>query len=170
MEHLQGALDNYSRNLATPRSEPPPRLQLSYADLSIGDLLTVLQLRAGVLAAVVSAAAPTARGFHSWGRPDPPGYVAIGCVENFLHTDDIAGGLGVTYQPLQGLCQRALARLFPWAPTDVDPWSALRCVTGRLDLPGYGRTPSNWAWHSAPLAEWDGTIKTRESYSHRPGG
>jgi hypothetical protein len=54
----------------------------------------------------------------------------------------------------------SLGRLFPWAPTDVDPWAALRWVAGRLDLPSYGRTPPTWAWYASPLTEWDGTVKT----------
>jgi hypothetical protein len=133
--------------------------------LSVGELLTVMQLRAGVLAAVATAAAPTARGFHPWGQPDPPGYISIACVEILLHTEDIGRSLGQTLQPPEALCRRALARLFPWAPTDVDPWSTLQWATGRQTLPGYADTPANWAWHSAPIAEWDGTIKTRASYS-----
>ena len=60
--------------------------------------------------------------------------------------------------------RRAIRRLFPWAPTDVDPWSALRWATGRLDLPGHGRLGPDWAWQAAPLSEWDGTLKTRASY------
>ena len=167
LEHLVYALDHYSLFLAIPSRENPPRARNSYPDLSNGQLLVIMQRRAAVLAAVVTAAAPTARGFHGMGSPDPAGYVAMACVETLLHTDDIGRSLGQTGQPPEVLCRRALGRLFPWAPTNVDPWSALRWATGRLDLPGYARTPPNWAWHASPLAEWDGTTKTRDSYAVR---
>jgi uncharacterized protein (TIGR03083 family) len=170
LEHLVLALDRYSFYLATPSSEPAPRTPNRYPNLSNDELLTILRLRAGVLATVVSGSASTARGYHVWGRPDPPGYVAMACVEIILHTGDVSRGLGVAYQPPDELCQHALARLFPWAPTAIDPWSTLQYVTGRLDLPGYGRTASDWAWHSSPLAEWDGTIKTQDSYSDKLRG
>jgi hypothetical protein len=119
-----------------------------------------MQLRAGVLAAVAEAAAPTARGFHVSGRPDLTGFLAMGCVETLLHADDVGRSFGQALQSPEAICRRVLARLFPWVPTDVDPWAALRWATGRLDLPGYGRTPPNWSWHSSPVEEWDGTVKT----------
>jgi len=164
LEHVVYCLDSYSLFLATPSPERPPRPRNPYPELSSGELLVIMQRRAAVLAAVVTAAAPTARGFHIWGQPDPSGYIAIACVETLLHTDDISRGLGRAWQPPDALCQRILARLFPWAPNDVDPWSALRWATGRQALSGYGDTPANWAWHASPLAEWDGTVKTRDSY------
>ena len=167
LEHLVYALDHYSLFLATPSPENPPRARNSYPDLSNGELLVIMQRRAAVLAAVATAAAPTARGFHNWGQPDPSGYIAMACVEILLHTDDIGRGWGQTWQPPDALCRRALGRLFPWAPTAVDPWSALRWATGRQTLPGYADTPADWAWHASPLAEWDGTTRTRGSYAVR---
>jgi uncharacterized protein (TIGR03083 family) len=167
LEHLVLAFDRYCLNLATPSQERAPRTPNRYPDLSNGELLVIMQRRAAVLAAVVTAAAPTARGFHPMGSPDPAGYVGIACVEIMVHTDDIGRGLGQTWQPPEALCRRALGRLFPWAPTDVDPWSALRWATGRQSLPGYADTSARWAWHASPLAEWDGTTKTRDSYAVR---
>lgn len=167
LEHLVEAHDVYSLNLATPSGERIPSTSNRYPSLSNGELLTIMRRRAGIMAAVASAAAPTDRGYHGSGRPDPTGYIAMACVETIIHTDDIARGLGLTYQPPSALCQRLIARLFPWAPTDIDPWSTLRWATGRQELPGHGRTPPNWYWHSSPIAEWDGTVKTRDS---RPTG
>ena len=162
LEHIVYVLDAYSIFLATPSRERAPLFfALRYPDLSVGDLLIIMQRRAAVLAAVAIAAAPTARGFHTMGQPDPPGYIAMGCIEILLHTDDISRGLGLTFQPPEAVCQGVVARLFPWAPTDVDPWSALRWATGRQALPGRGDTPATWAWHASPLAEWDGAVKTR---------
>jgi hypothetical protein len=58
---------------------------------------------------------------------------------------------------------RVVRRLFPWAPTDVDPWQALRWACGRTALPDRPRLGPDWWVHCAPLAEWDGTIKRRTS-------
>jgi uncharacterized protein (TIGR03083 family) len=160
LEHLVFALDRYSLQLATPVPEPAPRAAGEHPHLSNRELLAMLVRRAGVLAAVVAASSPTIRAFHPVGSADPPGFVAIAIVETVIHTDDIARGLGQTSAPPMDLCRRALARLFPWAPADVDPWSALRWATGRIDVPGRPHAPSNWAWHSAPLSEWDGTVNT----------
>src|SRR3954471_8365147 len=63
LEHLLTALDKYSRWLATPYAEATPPHQFRDPNLSIAQLLALLKLRAGVLAAVVTAADPTARGF-----------------------------------------------------------------------------------------------------------
>ena len=164
LEHLVYALDHYSLFLAIPSRENPPRARNSYPDLSNGQLLVIMQRRAAVLAAVATAAAPTARGFHNWGQPDPFGYIAMACTEILVHTSDISRGQETDYQPPEAVCRRVTARLFPWAPADVAPWAALQWATGRLDLPGHGQTPANWAWHASPLAEWDGTVKTRDSY------
>ena len=132
--------------------------------MSNGELLTIMQRRANILVAVATAADPTARGYHNWGRADASGYVAMGCAEILLHTDDVARGLGAAYQPHEALCRRVVARLFPWAPSDVDGWSALCWATGRVALPERGRVEPDWAWHASPVAEWDGTIRTWASY------
>ena len=120
LQHLVYALDHYSLFLATPSPENPPRARNAYPDLSNGDLLVIMQRRAAVLAAVATAAAPTARGFHTMGSPDPAGYVAMACTEILVHTGDIGRGQGVDHQPPEALCQRVVARLFPWATTDVN--------------------------------------------------
>src|SRR5215208_4838070 len=53
LEHLLSALDKYSRWLATPTGERTPTDRLRDPNLSAAELLTLMQLRAGVLAAVV---------------------------------------------------------------------------------------------------------------------
>jgi hypothetical protein len=116
------------------------------------------------LCEVARAAAPETRGFHVYGRPDRDGYIAMGCVEMLVHTDDIASGLGISFTPPVDLVRGALARLFPWAPADTDAWQTLQWATGRLDLSGYPRVAPDWAWHASPLSEWDGTVKTQASY------
>src|ERR1044071_145471 len=73
LDHVLTALDKYSRWLATPSPEPTPPDQFRDPNLSIAQLLAMLRLRAGVLAAVVRASDPTARGFPIMGRPDAEG-------------------------------------------------------------------------------------------------
>jgi hypothetical protein len=94
---------------------------------------------------------------------DVSGWIGMGCEEILLHTDDIARGLGLPYRPPADLSARILARLFPWAPSDIDPWDSLRWATGRAALPDRERLGPDWYWHCPPLAEWDGTITKRTS-------
>lgn len=171
LQHMTSVLDWHSMLLAAPSQEPfwlrsLPQPEYS-ADYPLDLLLEILEREASVLAIVATAADPSARGFHAWGRPDRTGNVAMGCAEMLLHTDDIVRGLGQTFRPPGDLCRGVTARLFPWAPTDADPWSTLRWAVGRESLPGYTDTPANWAWHASPVSEWDGTIKTKESYVPR---
>jgi hypothetical protein len=168
---MTSAVDWYAMLLATPSQEAfrlrfLPQPQYS-ADYSLAAVLEMLERKAAVLAIVAASADGSARGFHVWGQPDPTGYVAMGCAEILLHTDDIVRAHGQTFQPPGDLCRGVTARLFPWAPTDADPWSTLRWVVGRESLPGHADTPADWAWHASPLADWDGTIKTWESYPPR---
>ena len=117
-----------------------------------------LQLRAAteVLARVVDAAGPDERGAHDWGLADASGFAGMGCAELLLHAGDVAEGRGLDWRPPARLADATLARLFPWAPTDGDPWDALLWATGRGHLPG--REPvTSWRWHCAPLDEWGGT-------------
>jgi hypothetical protein len=94
---------------------------------------------------------------------DLSGWIGMGCEEILLHTDDIARGLDLPYRPPDDLSARILARLFPWAPSDIDPWNSLRWATGRTALPDRERLGPDWYWHSPPLSEWDGTTKRRTS-------
>jgi hypothetical protein len=92
---------------------------------------------------------------------DVSSWIALACEEIVLHTDDIAQGLGLGYRPPDDLSTDVLARLFPWAPTGIDPWAALRWAAGRSALPDRERLGPDWYWHCAPLSEWDGTIRKR---------
>lgn len=159
LEHMVGVLDFYALHLA---ARAPQHLPLRYAldpGLSIRDLLTSVEARAAVLAAVIAAAPPTARAWHPAGRADPAGFAAMACDELLMHTQDIADGFGRLVQPPPELCRRVLARLFPWAPGRADPWQALRWANGRVALPDCARLGRDWSWWCAPLSEWDGAIK-----------
>lgn len=156
---MMSALLYYSVNLAT-RSTTERNSGQADPILPIDELLDALEGRAFVLAEVVGAAPPDARGEHSMGRADPSGFAAMGCDEMLIHTDDIAAGLEGAFDPPLDVCARVLARLFPWAPGDVEPWAGLRWANGRAPLGGRARLSEDWVWHCAPLSEWDGTDPT----------
>jgi len=118
-------------------------------------VLDFLEASGRILAAVVRASQDDVRVFHPYGIADPAGFAAGGCVEGLIHGYDIAAGLGVTVQPPQDLCERILARLFQHHAAefvDVDPWLALRWVTGRADLSSAARL-EEWKWRATPLSE-----------------
>jgi hypothetical protein len=153
--HIGEGLLWYATDLAAG-----PR-ELSAMDLRVrpetapADLVAVLGSYATVLARVIDGSAPGARGWHPAGLADASGFAAMACDELLVHTDDAARGLGLGFTPTEALSTATLRRLFPWAPSDADPWQALRWANGRVDLPGQERQ-RGWRWHCAPLAEWDG--------------
>ncbi len=124
-------------------------------------LLESVGIAAAIFAEVARAAPAGTRAFHPAGVADLSGWIALACEEILLHTDDIAQGLNLSYRPPDDLSVRILARIFPWAPTDGDPWASLRWAAGRAALPDRERLGPDWYWHCAPLAEWDGAIRTR---------
>jgi uncharacterized protein (TIGR03083 family) len=130
------------------------------------DLVAMLGSYATVLARVIDGAAHAARGWHPFGLADTSGFAAMACDELLVHTGDAARGLGLPFTPSTRLSRATLRRLFPWAPTDADPWQALLWANGRVDLPGQERQ-TGWRWHCAPLAEWDG-VNPRTRSGARP--
>ncbi|MGK5558475.1 hypothetical protein ACSNOI_43435 [Actinomadura kijaniata] len=118
-------------------------------DAGPAGLLRVLESCGSLLVAMVRTTPPHVRSWHNWGHADPEGFAAMGLVETLVHTHDVAGTLGVAWQPPSELCARALHRLFPDAPADAPPWPVLLWATGRADLPGRPR-PTEWRWHGEP--------------------
>lgn len=112
-------------------------------------LLQVLQACGALLVAVVRTTPSHVRAHHGFGAADPEGFAAMGVVETFVHTHDLAEGLGLAWAPPGDICARVLARLFPDAPTDTDPWATLLWATGRAELPGRPRL-AEWRWYGAP--------------------
>ena len=161
LDHVPDALVLYAAHLATRATTRLTLLRNGDPERSPAELLSVVETSAAVLAEVALAAPPEARGYHGAGMADAEGFVAMGCEEILIHADDIAQGLGVGFRPPKELAERVLHRLFPWAPTDIDPWAALRWASGRQALPDRPRLGPNWYWHCAPLAEWDGTVRRR---------
>jgi uncharacterized protein (TIGR03083 family) len=129
-------------------------------DTSPADVVDTLAAYAEVIAAVIEATPNTARGFHPFGMADPSGFAAMACDEMLIHTDDAARGLGRAFHPDPDLAAAVLHRLFPWVSNVTDPWEQLRWANGRTDFADRPRL-SGWAWHCAPLEEWDGTVTTK---------
>jgi hypothetical protein len=148
--HLATVLLWYSADLAAGPEE------LSTTDVRVrpecppAALLATVGAHGAVLAAVIAASPPRARGWHPWGIADASGFAAMACDELLVHTDDAARGLGVPFAPDAGLAARTLHRLFPEAPADSDPWATLRWANGRATLGDRPRLV-RWRWHCGPL-------------------
>ncbi|MGW4643462.1 hypothetical protein ACWEN6_33440 [Sphaerisporangium sp. NPDC004334] len=114
-------------------------------------LLRMLEATGALLAAIVRTKPPHTRTYHVYGASDPEGFAAMGVVEALVHVHDVVDGLGLAWEPPADLCVRVLARLFPDAPDDTEPWPTLLWATGRGELPGRPR-PATWRWYGAPRA------------------
>lgn len=154
----------YASELALPAQESLEGIYPSGGmdQLTVPDLLLLLEVNAAILDHVLRAAPASARAFHrAW--VDPSGFAGMGCDEILIHTADIAAGFEIDFRPPEDLSSRVLARLFPWAPTDIGHWESLLWANGRIALPESGLPrDENWRWHPAPLNEWDGRIPRRE--------
>ncbi|MPZ87025.1 MAG: hypothetical protein GEU81_02920 [Nitriliruptorales bacterium] len=164
LDHIPDALLLYATHLSRQSTVRLPFLRNGNDQATPEELLETLVSAATILAGVARSAGPDVRAFHPAGMADPAGFLAMGCDEVLIHTHDIASGIGIAFEPPAPLCRRILARLFPWAPADADPWKALLWANGRLGLTGHERLAPDWYWHCAPLSEWDGTVKKR----HQP--
>ena len=161
LEHIPNTQLYYASHLALAAKERLPRALGGEDQLTVAELLLLVEVNGAILEHVIRAAPASTRAFHTAGMADPSGFAAMGCDEILIHTADIAASFEVDFQPPEDLCGRVLARLFPWAPTDVGHWDSLRWANGRIALPGSGPQDENWRWHCAPLSEWDGRIARR---------
>lgn len=110
-----------------------------------GGVVRVLDACGGMLSAVARTRSSEVRGYHPYGVSDPDGFAAMGTVEVLLHLYDVAGPLGLAWEPDPDVVRRALERLFPDAPRDRAPWATLLWATGRGGLDGHDRLTS-WRW------------------------
>lgn len=160
--HVSECLLWYSTDLVAGDRE------LSTMDMNVrpesdpADLIATLNSFALVLARVIDGTPPQVRGWHPFGLADASGFAAMACDEMLVHTADAGHGVGQAFVPSPKLSEATLRRLFPWAPTDKDPWTTLLWANGRADLPGHERQVG-WIWHCAPLAEWDGVNPIKRS-------
>jgi uncharacterized protein (TIGR03083 family) len=158
LRHMIRAQSFYAARLATRTTRRTELSREVDAGLSIDALLENLYAQVSVLAAVVRAAPPEARGWHNSGMSDPSGFSAMSCDEVLVHTWDIGRGFGESLELPAELCGRVVTRLFPmWAPIDADPRDAFLWCNGRIALPDRPRQDADWGWWSQPLEEWDGS-------------
>ncbi len=111
-------------------------------------LFAVLTASAALLAAIVRVTPPDVTGHHSFGPADPEATAAMGVLETFVHTRDVALGLGVPWSPDPDLCARVLGRLLPEVEPAADPWTTLLWACGRIALPDRPRR-DGWRWDNA---------------------
>lgn len=105
----------------------------------------------------------SARAWHPSGSADASGWAGMAVTEILVHGVDAARGIGMYLALPADVCARTVARVFPWVdPTVAEPAALLLAVTGRFDLPGVPRDP-DWWWQSAPLQEWDGRPRRRDT-------
>jgi hypothetical protein len=161
LDHLPDALFYYAAHLARRAEDRVPSPRDGDPQASIPTLVAAMTSAAAILSAVAEASGPEVRAFHPAGMADRSGFCAMGADEILVHTHDITVGLGMPFEPPAELCEPVCARLFPWAPSDGDPWSALLWANGRRVLPGHERLDPDWGWHCAPLSEWDGSMSRR---------
>jgi hypothetical protein len=168
LDHLNNGLFSYALRLAPqvpylqgrstivwqrPGEQPLPIITDRESGPEAG--IEALLMMGGLVAAVVDARPASARAWHIWGTADPEGFAAMGVVETLAHAFDLTQGLGVDFEAPGDLVAPALARLFPEAPADTDPWPTLLWATGRGELAGHAKRSPDWTWHSAPLEELD---------------
>ena len=149
-EHVAGILVAYAGQLAGRATEAWVPFEITL-DEGTGneDVLQVAETTGALLAATLRATPREVRAFHPYPfrSADREGFAAMAITEVFLHTHDIAEGLGLTYAPPAERCADLLARLFPHVRPDTDPWRTLLWATGRGDLPG--RAPvTEWRWRN----------------------
>jgi hypothetical protein len=161
LNHSIDAVLWYATNLATTSTQNSGDVRDGKKDDSpVPALLRALELSGYLLARVVEASPPGARGWHDAGMADATGFLAMGCDETLVHAYDVTAALGLAFSPPAGLCDRTVRRLFPWAPEHDDPWERLLWCNGRIDVPGHPRLGPTWGWWCAPLDEWDGLPRT----------
>ncbi|CAM5704116.1 GNAT family N-acetyltransferase OS=Streptomyces tendae OX=1932 GN=GUR47_26605 PE=4 SV=1 [Streptomyces tendae] len=149
-EHIAGDLITYAGQLAGRATEGYVPFEITL-DEGTGNkgLLQVVETTGALLAATLRTTPREVRAFHPYPfrSADREGFAAMGITEVFLHTHDIAEGLGLAYEPPAERCADLLARLFPHVRPDTDPWRTLLWATGRGDLPG--RAPvTEWRWRN----------------------
>lgn len=81
--------------------------------------------------------------------------------ELLVHGYDAASAMGIVLSLPEVVCERTVARVFPWVRgVPSTPDRLLLAVTGRIPLTGVPNDPQ-WWWQSAPLSEWDGQPRRR---------
>jgi hypothetical protein len=156
--HIADSLDFYSGDLALGVQEHLDSAGLHYKEGTVEGAAGQIDFSAAALARVAEATPPNVRAFHPTGMADTEAFLAMGCVEILMHGHDTVVGTEAEFDPDNDLCQRILARLFPWAPLDTPGWLTLLWATGRGELDGQEYLGETWVWHNDLLSEWEGTL------------
>ena len=161
LDHMANGLCGYATSLSNRLTSRRRLPRNGDAGASPSELIDIVGEFVGLLAVVAESAPPGERGLHPSGMADRDGFVAMGCDELLIHTFDIATAAGTPIAPPSQLVARIRDRLFPWAPSQADPWQALLWANGRAELTGIGRLEADWWWQSAPHNEWTGERRRR---------
>jgi hypothetical protein len=115
------------------------------------ELLEVVRVSGGLLAAAVRTASPGCLGWHPHGYFTAVGFAAIGAAEGLVHGHDIAVGLNMPWSPDQRLCEQVLSMVFPDAAHGVSAsaFEGLLNQTGRTKRPRHEPLPT---WNYAAAA------------------
>ena len=161
LDHVCDCLAFYAHDLAGRVQLVEGAARDGFASADPAELIRTVEILSEVLCLVADGTPTDVRAFHPYGMADPEGFLAMGAVEVLLHTWDIATAIGAPIAPpdaAEALASKIVARLFPWAPAGVPALDVLLACTGRGQIPGFPPVGPRWAWHAAPVAEWDGTI------------
>ena len=160
LNHSIDAVLWYATNLATTSTENSGDVRDGKKDETpVPELLRALELSGYLLARVVEASPPGARGWHDAGMADATGFLAMGCDETLVHTFDVCAALGVPFAPPADICDRTVRRLFPWARSTTTPGSACSgatagstCRTTRASVPTGAGGALHWTSGTARRA------------------
>ncbi|MEV5014095.1 GNAT family N-acetyltransferase [Streptomyces sp. NPDC053780] len=149
-EHVASDLMAYAGQLAGRATDAYVPFEITFDEGTDNEgVLHVIETTCALLAATLRTTPREVRAFHPYPyrSANREGFAAMGIAEVFLHTHDIAEGLGLAYEPPARLCAEVLALLFPHVQPGTDPWRTLLWATGRGDLPG--RAPvTEWRWRN----------------------
>lgn len=152
--HVAGHLTKSATYLAAAATTWSP-LVISRDPRATNDqLLDGIEHAARGLAFVAAHVESSTRGFHAWGMGDAAAFLARGANEVLVHGWDVAGGLGIAFEPPRQVCEPVLRRRFPWLTDDLDPWTTLLTAEGR------DGGQQHWIPLEIPLEEWDGATPT----------
>lgn len=151
MEHLVDVLGFYILHLLPPSRERLPIDVACHERLPNGQVLDIIRIEAQGLATAAELLPPTTRAFHFHDETDVAGFLALACSEVLVHGHDAARAFGRGLKPRPDIVSKVLARLFPAAPKDADPWRTLMWATGRASLRGYPDVGPDWTYRTAPL-------------------
>lgn len=162
LRHVTWAILGYASLLATKEDYGPIDFLLleSRRDPAIYTA-NRLSISVELLIAVTRGNEPTSRAWHPHGTGDAEGFLALACSEISMHLYDVMVDLPDGFRIPDDVASKIVKRLYPWSPTDTEPWETLKWATGRAELAGKEPAGGDWRAFLSPLEEWDGQIWKR---------